>query len=53
MVFIFNFQKNNNCNSAKFGIEKSTNDMSRVSVESITIFVQSSRVFTQSLKLWA
>jgi hypothetical protein len=53
IVFIFDLQKNNNCNNARFWMQKSTYDMLRLSVESITIFVWSSRVFTQLSKLWA
>jgi len=52
-VFIFNLQKNNNYNNARFGMQKSTDDMSGLSNESTTIFSWSSRVFTQSSKLWA
>ncbi len=40
LVFIFDFQKSNNCNSTKFGMQKSTYDMSSVLVESIAIFIQ-------------
>ncbi len=40
LVFIFNFQKSNNCNSTKFGIQKSTYDMSSVLAQSIAIFIQ-------------
>ncbi len=44
-IFIFNMQKNNNCNNARFGMEKSTDDMSTVLTESIAIFIWSSGVF--------
>ncbi len=40
LVFIFDFQKSNNYNSMKFGMQKSTYDMSSVLVESIAIFIQ-------------
>jgi hypothetical protein len=44
---------NNNCNSARFGMQQSKDDVLRVLAESTTIFAQSSRIFTQSLELWA
>ncbi len=40
IVFIFDLQKSNNCNSTRFGMQKSTYDMSSVSVKSIAIFIQ-------------
>jgi hypothetical protein len=53
IVFIFDLQESNNCNSAGFWMQKSTYDMSRVLVELAAIFAWSSRVFTQLSKLWA
>ncbi len=43
----------NKCNSGRFGMQKSTNDMSSVLVELAVIFIWSLWVFTQSLELWA
>ncbi len=40
-MFIFNLQKNNSCNSTKFGMQKSTNDMLGVSNELASIFIRS------------
>jgi hypothetical protein len=37
-VFIFNLQKNNNYNNARFGMQKSIDDVSGLSNESTTIF---------------
>jgi hypothetical protein len=34
-------------------MQKSIDDMSRVSAKLIIVFIRSSRVFTQSSKLWA
>ncbi len=53
IVFIFNFQNNNNCNSVEFGMQKSIDDMSRVSTKLVVVFIWSLRVFTQSSELWA
>ncbi len=53
IVFIFDLQTSNNCNSAKFGMQKSTNDMSGVSAESTSIFAWSLGIFTQSSELCA
>jgi hypothetical protein len=54
IILIFNLQMvntfvTNNCRSEGFGMQRFENDLSRVLVESIIIFTQSSRVFTQSL----
>ncbi len=43
-IFIFNLQRNNksmsnNCKSARFGMKTFKDDMTRVSIESTTIFV--------------
>jgi hypothetical protein len=46
IVFIFNLQMNNNCNNAKFGMQRSLDDMLSISTKSIA-------VFAQSLELWA
>ncbi len=40
LVFIFDFQKSNNCNSTKFNMQKSTYGMSSVLAESISISIQ-------------
>jgi hypothetical protein len=45
IVFIFNLQKNNNCNIVRFGMEKFIDDMLGILAESATIFIHSSRVF--------
>ncbi len=45
IVFIFDLKMNNNCNSAKFGMQKFTYDMLGVSVELATIFAWSLGVF--------
>jgi hypothetical protein len=52
-IFIFNLQMNNNYKSVGFGMQKYKYDMSNISAKSIAIFIQSSRVFTQSSELWA
>ncbi len=52
IVFIFNLHMNNNCKSARFGMLRSKDDMSGILAESAT-FTRSSRVFAQSLELWA
>jgi len=44
---------NNNCKSAKVGMQRSKDDMLGISIESTTIFIQSLRVFAQSSELWA
>jgi hypothetical protein len=41
IVFIFDLQMNNNYNSAKFGMQKSTDDMLGILVESAIIFAKS------------
>ncbi len=46
IVFIFNLQMNNNCNNAKFGMQRFLDDMSSISTKSVA-------VFAQSLELWA
>jgi len=45
IIFIFNLQMNNNCRSARFGMQRSKDDMLGVLAESATRFAQSSRVF--------
>jgi hypothetical protein len=50
IVFIFDFQKSNNCKSVGFGMQKSTNDMLGILTKSGTIFVRSLGIFTQSSK---
>jgi hypothetical protein len=52
-IFIFDLQKTNNCKSVRFGMQNYTNDMSRIFVESVAVFIRSLGVFTQSSKLWA
>ncbi len=39
---------NNNCKSAKFGMQRSKDDMLGVPVESTIVFTQSLKVFAQS-----
>jgi hypothetical protein len=46
-------QRNNNYNNAKFGMQKSTDDVLGILAESVVIFIRSSRVFTKLLELWA
>ncbi len=53
IVFIFDLQMSNNYKSVGFGMQIFKDDMSSVSVESIAIFAQSPRIFTQLLDLWA
>ncbi len=48
-IFIFDLQMSNNCRIARFGMKRSKDDMLGILTESTTIFVQSSRVFAQSL----
>jgi hypothetical protein len=51
-IFIFDLQMINNCNNVIFGMGRSKDDMSKVLVESPTIFVWSLGIFTKSSKLW-
>ncbi len=44
-IFIFNLQKNNNCSIVGFGMQKFTNDMSRVLRESTIVFILSLGLF--------
>jgi hypothetical protein len=44
---------NNNYENVGFGMQRSKDDMSGVSIESTTIFVQSLVILTQSSELWA
>ncbi len=37
IVFIFNLQMNNNCTNAKFGMHKSIDDMSGISIQSTIV----------------
>ncbi len=46
-IFIFDLHMSNNYNNAGFGIQRSKDDMSGVSIESARIFVRSLRIFTQ------
>jgi hypothetical protein len=41
----------NNYKSARFGMQRFKDDMSRVSIASAEIFTQSSRIFTQTSNL--
>ncbi len=50
-IFIFNLQMSNNYRSARFGMQRSKDDVSCVLVESTIIFTQSLGVLTQSLEL--
>jgi hypothetical protein len=43
----------NNGSSVGFGMEKSINEMSSISIKSTTIFFSSLRILTQSSQLWA
>jgi hypothetical protein len=52
-IFIFDLQKNNNCNNMGFRMQKSTYDMLSVSTKSKTIFIWLSKVLTKPSKLWA
>jgi hypothetical protein len=44
---------NNNYKSARFGMQRSKDDMLGVSTESIVVFAQSSIILALSLELWA
>jgi hypothetical protein len=44
-IFIFDLQKNNNCNSVRFGMQKFINDMLGILAKSVAVFTWSSRVF--------
>ncbi len=52
-IFIFNLQMNNNYKSVGFGMQRSNDDMSGILATLVAIFIQSSKVFTYSLELWA
>jgi hypothetical protein len=47
-IFIFDLQTSNNCNNVKFGMQKFTDDMSRVVAKSTIVLFRSSGVFAQS-----
>ncbi len=51
-IFIFDLQMNNNYKCVGFGMQRSKDDMSGISIESIIIFAWSLGVLTQSSKLW-
>jgi hypothetical protein len=43
----------NYCRSVGFGMQRSKNDMSSISIELVAEYAQSLRILTQSLELWA
>ncbi len=52
-IFIFDLQISNNYSSARFGMQRSKDDMSSISVELAKESVQSPVVFSQSRDKWA
>jgi hypothetical protein len=52
IVFIFDLKMNNNCNNARFVMQRSKDDVLGVLAKSTTIFTWSLGVFTRSSKLW-
>jgi hypothetical protein len=40
IVFVFNLQTNNNCSSAGFGMQRSKDDVSGISIKSKIVFTR-------------